>query len=187
MFFYLPHDLESYYGLFSEEPSQTDNVASHKVTKMETAVFIIPAALNNFVFHPRNFIDLKEKLDIKRFWLIDYMRKTEALIQIIDHRNLSGFNPLTGRTPIEDRPRFPDVSSIYIKKSIDLPQCVANTVGPNRFGERSIPQESEVAALVGLCASYAGMEIIALGWNREEDVQGQKLKPFIQNRRTRKN
>ena len=138
-----------------------------------------PESFSMDVLHPQKFIHLKEAYTIEKFWLIDYTKEAKTLIQIIDHRNYTGLNPLRGRTPIGDRPRFPDVSNIYEKKEIGLPQRAVNSVGPHRFKASRVPDVSEVVAIVGLCAAYAGIHIIAIGWNREIDGNGNALTLFI--------
>lgn len=179
MIFYLPHGPEAYEGAFSDTSGQKRVFVSHSIVETKGNVLISPDSLNLKTLHPQHFIDLKEMLAIERIWLFDDVRDSETVIQIIDHRNLTGQNPLMDRTPIGDRPRFLDVSHIYVKEEMGIPQRVVNTVGPHRFRQVSIEYKSDVAALVALCAAYAGIEIAAIGWNREKDRNGRELKRFL--------
>ena len=182
MFFYLPAGPDSYSGVFSMKRKTTTAIASHSVIRNNNRVLIWPATLTLDSFHPQNFIDLQEKLSMERICLIDRVKTGEPLVQIVDHRNLSGQNPLSGRTPMGNRPRFPDVSAVYDREDLGLPQRVVNTVGPRRFEKTTEDAGSEVAALVALCASYAGIKVLGIGWNRDIDTEGEALKLFLENK-----
>jgi hypothetical protein len=80
-----------------------------------------------------------------------------------------------GKTPIDDHPRFPDVSKLYDRTERGLPKEVVNCVGPGRFGEKKEANTSEAVALVSLSAAYAGWRTCALGWNEECDLTGNEL------------
>lgn len=177
--FYLPHGPEAYGGAFPAVIGPKTTQAFHTVLKTEQGIRIFPEELSIKILHPQNFIDLHRKWDIHRLWLIDRIKGNDALVHIVDHRNLSGKNPLAGRTPIEDRPQFPDISHIYVKDDLGLSRCIVNTLGPGRFRGMATPDASEVCAHVALCAAYAGMEVAAIGWNRERDPTGRALNRFI--------
>jgi len=106
-----------------------------------------------------------------------------ALIQIKDHVNISGRNPLIGKTPIDNLPQFPDMSECYRKTNINLPGMVVTTAGPDRFYsvQENFSEQiiSEAAALVALSTTYSGMEVIGVGWDKNRDKEGQKLKNWI--------
>jgi len=166
--FYLPHNPDSYRLALDVNLDKKRTVSYHEIVENGKTVLISPTSLSFDILHPQNFINMKEILSIERIWLIDYVRRSEKLIQIVDHRNLTGKNPLAGRTPIGNRPRFPDVSHIYMKENVGLPQRVVNTVGPDRFRKLSIQYGSEVAVFVALCAAYAGIDVIGIGWNKKK-------------------
>ncbi|MFQ6673192.1 MAG: hypothetical protein ACE5GH_00235 [Fidelibacterota bacterium] len=179
MFFYLPLKQASYHGAFPGGDSPPKEIGSHAVTGTASSVLISPTALSLEVLHPGNFVRLREGELLETIWLIDRVKTRFALIQIVDHRNLSGQTPLAGRTPLGHRPRFPDVSEIYTKEDLGLRQQVVNTVGPRRFGGTAVENASEVAAHVVLCAGYAGIKVVGIGWNDEMDRGGLILKRFV--------
>ncbi|MEE9167830.1 MAG: hypothetical protein V3U24_10290 [Candidatus Neomarinimicrobiota bacterium] len=181
MVFYLPHGAEAYQGAFPVTHRAGKRLGSHSVMESERGTVISPDELSPEIIQPQNFIDLQEARDLKRFWLIDLVTGADALVQIIDHRNLSGINPLAGKTPIGYRPRFPDMGRIYVRESVGLPQRVVSTVGPERFHGEVRENMSEITAHVALCAAYAGMEVMAMGWNRSRDPHGKVLAQFISN------
>ena len=80
-----------------------------------------------------------------------------------------------GKTPIDNLPRFPDVSKLYDRIERGLPKEVVNCVGPGRFGKKKEANRSEAVALVSLSAAYAGWRICAIGWNQEHDFNGSEL------------
>ena len=175
MVFYVPHGQSFYGDAFTGFLTDEQAIADHTIARNGRHISITPRALNLGAFHPKHFIALAEKLEVGELWLIDRVKAEEPVVQITDHRNLSGENTLAGRTPISDRPRFPDVSSIYLKKDLGLPRQVVSTVGHERFSEAQGENVSEVAAQVGLCASYAEMMVVGVGWNSNLDVNGMRL------------
>lgn len=177
MFFYLPHGIENYGGAFHSR-GEARRKAHHKVVRENGHVFLWPRELSLVAFHPENFIKLGNTFGIRKMWLVDRIRGQKKLVQIIDHRNLTGENPLAGRTPTGGGPRFPDVTRMYVKEGVGLAQCVVNTVGPERFRNPTVQWASEVAAHVALCATYAGMEVVAIGWNDEKDSNSKALSGF---------
>ncbi|MFQ6615327.1 MAG: hypothetical protein ACE5HZ_00980 [Fidelibacterota bacterium] len=141
---------------------------------------ISPVEISLEVFHPRNFLKIRDKWSATRIWLVDRVRGPLPLIQIVDHRNLSGQNPLRGETPMGHRPRFPDVSRLYLRSDLGLPRGIVTTVGPERFHEEEINEGSEVSALVALSADYAGLEVVGIGWNDHADPNGELLGHFVE-------
>lgn len=87
---------------------------------------------------------------------------------------------MRGRTPMGEGPRFPDVSRLYVRQDVGLPQRAVTTVGPERFEQAEMPDRSETAALVALCANYAGVEVVGIGWNDQTDSHGTLLGRFVQ-------
>lgn len=138
-----------------------------------------PVDLSLQALDPGNFLKMGERWGVRRLWLVDRIRGRSPLVHIVDHRNFSGVNPLRGRTPLKNRPRFPDVSRLYSREEIGLPRKVVTTVGTARFGTANIPNGSELAALVALCAGYVGMDVVAIGWDDDMDPDGDQLGDLV--------
>ena len=172
---YLPLSLEAYSKTFSCVSQEKKSMAHHSVYKWEDKTIISPEQTLTEAATPANLINLKKELEGNELLIIDRTYSSEPIIQIIDHRNQTGFNPLIGKTPLEDLPRFPDVSKLYNKIERGFPKRVVNCVGVGRFGEKGEANTSEAVALVSLSAAYAGWKISALGWNEECDPTGNKL------------
>lgn len=179
MVFYLPHGPDFYGEAFVGFSPDEQAVAGHTISRDGRHIGVTPRALTLEAFHPKNFIELSKRLRIDGLCLIDRVKSVAPVIQITDHRNLTGENALAGRTPIGDRPRFPDVSKIYSKKELGLPQRMVSMVGRERFSEAQGEDISEVAAHVGLCAAYAGMTVVGIGWNDGLDVGGPRLNKVL--------
>ena len=175
MTIYLPLALEAYNKIFSGANQQQKAKAQHNVYKWRDETIVSPQQSLTEAATPANLIDLKRELVRNELLIIDRTHSSEPIIQIIDHRNLTGINPLMGKTPIDDHPRFPDVSNLYDRTERGLPKEVVNCVGPGRFGEKKEANTSEAVALVSLSAAYAGWRTCALGWNEECDLSGNEL------------
>ena len=172
---YLPRALEAYNKTFSGANQQQKAKAQHNVYKWRDETIVSPQQPLTEAATPENLINLKRELEGKELLIVDRTHSSEPIIQIIDHRNLTGINPLMGKTPIDDHPRFPDVSKLYDRTERGLPKEVVNCVGPGRFGEKKEANTSEAVALVSLSAAYAGWRTCALGWNEECDLTGKEL------------
>ena len=179
MVYYLPHSPKFYGKAFAGFSSDGQAIANHTIYRKGKHVAVKPKALTLKAPHPRNFIKVNENLNIEDLWLIDRVKSEEPVVQITDHRNLSGENPLSGRTPIGEQPRFPDVSKIYSKKVLGVPQREVSTVGCKRFSGARGEDVSEVATHVGLCASYAGIQVVGIGWNSALDGRGTHLNRIL--------
>ena len=175
MTIYLPLALEAYNKTFSGANQQRKEKAQHNVYKWRDETIISPQQSLTEAATPANLIDLKRELRGNELLIIDRVHSSEPTIQIIDHRNLTGINPLIGKTPLGGRPRFPDVSKLYNKTEKSPPKKVVNCVGPGRFRKKREANRSEAVALVSLPAAYAGWRIYALGWNNERDPTGREL------------
>ena len=172
---YLPLALEAYNKTFSGVNQKQKAKAKHNIYKWGDQTIVSPQQSPIEAATPTNLIDLKSALEGKELLIVDRTHSSEPIIQIIDHRNQMGFNPLVGKTPLDDHPRFPDVSKLYNKIDRGFPRRVVNCVGPGRFGEKGEANTSEAVALVSLSAAYVGWKISALGWNEEYDPIGNKL------------
>jgi len=172
---YLPLSLDAYSKTFSCVSQEKKSIAHHNVYKWGEKTIVSPEQSLTEAATPANLIDLKRELEGNELLIVDRTHSSEPIIQIIDHRNLTGINPLMGKTPIDDHPRFPDVSKLYDRTERGLPKKVVNCVGPGRFGGKKESNTSEAVALVSLSAAYAGWRTCALGWNEECDLSGNEL------------
>ena len=172
---YLPLSLDAYNKTFSSVSQEKKLGTHHNLYKWGDKTVVSPQQPLTEATTPANLIDLKRKLKGNELLIIDRTLSNKPIIQIIDHRNQMGFNPLIGKTPLGDRPRFPDVSKLYSKNEKGFPTRVVNCVGPGRFGEKEKANTSEAVALVSLSAAYAGWRIGAFGWNKECDPTGNEL------------
>ena len=172
---YLPLALEAYNKTFSGANQQQKAKAQHNVYKWRDETIVSPQQSLTEAATPASLIDLKRELRNNELLIVDRVHSSEPIIQIIDHRNLTGINPLIGKTPLDGRPRFPDVSKLYNKRENGFPKKVVNCVGPRRFWKKKEENTSEAVALVSLSAAYAGWRICALGWNEGCDPTGKEL------------
>ncbi len=172
---YLPWSLDSYSKTFSSVSQEKKSMAHHSIYKWGDMTIVSPQQTLTEAATPTNLFNLKRELGGRELLIIDRVHSSVPIIQIIDHRNLTGFNPLIGKTPIDGRPRFPDVSKLYDKIERGFPRRVVNCLGPERFEEKKEANTSEAVALVSLSAAYAGWRIGAFGWNEECDPTGKEL------------
>ena len=175
----LPPDL---YGFLVKDGSQTINIKTHhRVYSTARANVLVPEKPFRESVSPKNFLELKEQLGIKNLLIVDCVKgeKADPVIQISDHRNLVGWNPLEGRTPTREFPQFPDMSDIYTGDLPGIQTATVSTVGAERFSTVKGEAISELAAPIALCAAYVGIEVCALGWNQEKDFEGEALNRII--------
>ena len=172
---YLPLALEVYNKTFSGANQQQKAKAQHNIYKWRDQIIVSPQKKLTEATTPESLIHLKKELEDNKLLIVDRVHSREPIIQIIDHRNQTGINPLTGKTPIDKLPRFPDVSKLYDRTERGLPKEVVNCVGPGRFGKKKEVNRSEAVALISLSAAYAGWRICAIGWNQEHDFTGSEL------------
>ena len=175
MTIYLPLALEAYNKIFSNVNQQQKAKVQHNVYKWRDETIVSPQQSLTEAATPASLIDLKRELRNNELLIVDRVHSSEPIIQIIDHRNLTGINPLMGKTPLDGRPRFPDVSKLYNKTENGFQKKVVNCVGPGRFEKKKEANRSEAVALISLPAAYAGWRIYALGWNNERDPTGSEL------------
>ncbi len=177
MVIYLPLSLGNYGKTFSTLTSKEKETGNHVICKWENKTIVSPAGEVEKGVKPESFVSLKNDTSETDMLIVDRCcGSDEPVIQIIDHRNLTGSNPLAGRTPLGDRPRFPDVGKLYSRRNIGLKQVVADCVGQDRFGDaRTGNVMTEQVAHVSLSAFYAGWQILALGWCQQLDRDGVAL------------
>ena len=165
MTIYLPLALEAYNKTFSSVNQKQTTKAKHNIYKWGDQTIVSPQQTPTEAATPTNLIDLKSALGGKELLIVDRTHSSEPIIQIIDHRNLSGFNPLVGKTPLDDRPRFPDVSKLYNKTDRGFPMRVVNCVGLARFWKKKEENTSETVAPVSLCAASVSYTHLTLPTN----------------------
>ena len=161
MTIYLPLALEVYNKTFSGANQQQKAKAQHNVYKWRDETIVSPQQSLTEATTPASLIDLKRELRNNELLIVDRVHSSEPIIQIIDHRNQMGFNPLVGK--------------LYNKTENGFPKKVVNCVGPGRFEKKKEANRSEAVALISLPAAYAGWRIYALGWNNERDPTGSEL------------
>ena len=183
---YLLHPPDCYGSTFTPVDTNPTKLYNHIFYQSPVAV-VVPEEISESTPSPENLLQLKNETGLTTLVIVDNVnlppRIEGALIQIKDHTNISGQNPLIGKTPIDSLPQFPDMSECYQKTDINLLGAVVTTAGPNRFHNiKEIFSEqiiSEAAALVALPAVYSGMEVVGVGWDKSRDKEGLKLKKWI--------
>ena len=135
---------------------------NHKLYIKKKELFLIPNKFDEGIINPETLLKLKEEMKIKSILLIDRTIPEKKRLCIANHVNRSGFNFLTGKTPIANLPRFPDMSTIYNKIS-GLESMVVHTVGPERFYSRpkSNNMISESVGLIAPVWHYIGVKVFA--------------------------
>lgn len=177
---YAPHGSSGYGAAFVTTQGKTVDVGRHRALLVGRRLSLIwPATIDAGAFSPQEFLELKARIGVDTVTVIDRIRGgAAAVVTIIDHRNLSGWNPLAGRTPAGGGPRFLDASALYFSPTSILPSATVNTIGPDRFAKARAVEEgtvSELAAWVALCFGYVGVKIVGLGWERRLDPDGMQL------------
>lgn len=160
------------------------NFADHKIVISQNGqTWIFPFDAGKLSVE--KFYALKEKLSMHTVIIVDRViskDRSTPIVQIIDHVNCSGINPLRGKTPYGKSPRFPDVSSIYSKEEIGLKQVVARSVGAARFLKENRSGDEWIAEFisdVSIVAGYAGAKVTGMGWNYRIDREGKALENFF--------
>ena len=177
MFIYLVHAPDLYGIPVKEGPQAVSTKTQHQLYGTAIAKVIVPEKPYRTTVHPQNFIKLREQLGIEKLLIIDRVKgeKTDPVIQISDHRNLIGWSPLSGRTPLNELPQFPDMSTVYNCETRGIQKSTVSTIGPERFSLADSEVVSEFVAPIALCAAYVGIEVCALGWNQKKDPSGENL------------
>ncbi len=125
---------------------------------------IVPIGFESGSISPKNFLGLKRKLKFQKVLIFDKLKTHKTNLCIINHVNRAGYNFLIGKTPLENREMFPDMSFIYNNLK-GWEKCVVHTVGPDRFLAATDPMEvlSEAAGLVAPVWHYVGVNVYAIG------------------------
>ena len=176
MIFYLPLSPRVYGEAFALETEKGKTFKSHILYDRIEGSVVTPKEATKDWLSPENFLGIRKYFGEKDLFIVDRFRGDVAVVQIVDHRNLSGKNPLTGKTPIGNRPRFPDVGKLYDRRRFGLEQVEVDCFGKERFQtEKRRKGISETVAHISLCAYYVGWKILAIGWCQELDRTGAKL------------
>jgi len=181
LIFYLPLALKCYGETFKKAEKKKRAPRDHTPYSWLGHYILNPCVDKKNWLSLENFIDIRDRFDKNKMTIVDRYRGDSAIVQIIDHRNFSGTNPLIGKTPIGNRPQFPDVSKLYNRKELGLKQVVVDCLGKERFQrEKKRKGVSEVVAHIALAAHYVGWKITAFGWCQELDEKGSKLSKVLQ-------
>lgn len=176
MIFYLPLSPRAYGEAFTLETEKGKTFKRHIIYDRIEGSVVTPKEETKNWLSPENFIAIREHFGEKDMFVVDRFRGDVPVVQIVDHRNLSGKNSLTGKTPIGNRPRFPDLGKLYDRRKLGLQQVEVDCFGKERFYmEKRRKGIAETVAHVSLCAYYAGWKILAVGWCQELDGTGVEL------------
>ena len=182
MIFYLPLDLECYGYTFTKAEEDEKSLRNHTTYTWLEGTVISPCGDEKNRLSPQSFIEIRDRFGKNEMTIVDRYRGESAIVQIIDHRNLSGKNLLSGKTPIGNRPQFPDVTKLYSGEDLGLRQAVVDCLGKKNFQyQKERTGVSEMVAHIALSAHYAGWRITAFGWCQELDKKGNELGKALKN------
>ena len=105
---------------------------NHNVGIKNNDVFIVPNQFNETSISPTEFLELKNKYQIKTVNMYDRTLGIKEKSLIIDHVNRSGVFYFKGNTQHKQRPMFPDMSYNY-EKDPSLKSIIVQTLGYERF------------------------------------------------------
>ena len=134
---------------------------NHNVGIKNNDVFIVPNQFNETSISPTEFLELKNKYQIKKVNMYDRTHGIKEKSLIIDHVNRSGVFHLKGNTPFKQRPMFPDMSYVY-EKDPSLKSIIVQTLGYNRFKNVKLEEEvffSEAAAIIATIWHYVDVRV----------------------------
>ena len=176
MIFYLPRASECYGDTFAKAVENEKILKGHRVYRWLGDTVLSLCGEEKDWLSPENFIEIRHHFGKNEMTIVDSYRGESAIVQIKDHRNLSGKNLLSGKTPIGNRPQFPDVTKLYSGEDLGLRQAVVDCLGKKNFQyQKERTGVSEMVAHIALSAHYAGWRITAFGWCQELDRTGAKL------------
>ena len=107
--------------------------------------------------------------------VLDRVKNSKGLFPIEDHINKSGYSFLSGKTPHNNRPRFPDISNAYTHPSPNPNGKTVVTIGPKRFSDSNLDGAiiSEAAGLVVPVLNY--VELKCAVWGGEPPIEISEL------------
>jgi len=137
----------------------------HLTFCVDESVFMTPTKFTKKHISPEHLLGLKEKHKIENIIMFDRVVGIKKNILITDHINRSGISYLRGKTPHKKLSMFPDMSSVYIKKTKNKRQTV-QTLGPKNF--KAPPNEagvvfSEASAITATLWHYVGVGVRCYG------------------------
>ncbi len=142
-----------------------ERLGSHLICTYNNRKIVFPEKLNQEHVNPKAIADLYTFFGIDEIILIDRLKGSDKKVTIIDHVNRSGATFLRGKTPLGNRPMFPDVSRIY-KPVEKLAQVTVHTLGSNRFNAPPDDEGiiwSETAGQISPLLNYIGYAVYAVG------------------------
>lgn len=158
--------------LWNENIETQVEIAQHVVGEIRGRKTISPNIINSETINPKNFIELKDRLDINELLVIDRLKGIDDIVSIIDHINRSGQNFLRSNTPEEPFPQFPDMSKVY-KNIEEIKSVAVHTLGEERFLNVIIEKDiiwSEFAGLIAPVAHYVGIKVSAIGSENIDNI-----------------
>lgn len=147
------------------EETEMLQIAGHNVVNLGKKKIIWPTKINPDHLSPKNFLVLKERLNVEDILIVDRLKRTKKTVSIVGHINRAGVSFLRGNTPMKNAEQFPDMSHIY-SKTEGIPPAVVHTLGKERFSKPHKNETciwSEAAGLVSCVAHYVGMKVFAVG------------------------
>ena len=134
---------------------------------------IFPLKMDEKCVSPKNFILLKEEMNIEKILILDRLKGAGDAVCIYGHINRSGKSFLRGKTPENGREQFPDMSFIYSKIE-GMPGETVCTLGQKRFLNPPKKEKqiwSEAVGLISVVAHYVGMRVYAIGENNRKTIK----------------
>ena len=147
------------------EETEMLQIAGHNVVDLGKKKIIWPTKINPDHLSPKNFLVLKERLNVEDILIVDRLKRTKKTVSIVGHINRAGVSFLRGNTPMKNAEQFPDMSHIY-SKTEGIPPAVVHTLGKERFSKPHKNETciwSEAIGLVSVVAHYIGMNVFAIG------------------------
>ena len=140
-------------------------IGGHYKIEFKDYQIITPCNLDIKTFSPSNFNSIKEVLGENHLIIFEKIKNPNKFVQIVDHINKTGYNPLVGNTPFKNKPRFPDVSKIYDKKNYGINQIISTSVGFEMYNNLNEMNINEYISVISIVASYVGWEITGIGYS----------------------
>tara|TARA_B100000676_G_C18034883_1_gene821152 strand:+ start:1270 stop:1815 length:546 start_codon:yes stop_codon:yes gene_type:complete len=142
-------------------------IGSHYYIEFKNYQVITPSDLDIRIFSPSNFNLIKDTLGENHLIIFEKIKNQNKFVQIIDHINKTGHNPLVGKTPFKDKPRFPDISKIYDKKNYGIDQIICTSVGFEMYNKLNEMNINEYMSIISIVASYVGWKTTGIGFSHD--------------------
>ena len=155
--------------------SKKIQLSGHNIANLGKKKIIWPKKFNPNQISPKNFMILKESINIQNVLIVDRLKGIKKAASVVGHINRSGISFLRGKTPIKKAQQFPDMSYVYSKVE-GMESKTVHTLGPERFLKPPQHEKyiwSESIGLVSIVAHYVGMNVFAVG--TESDSQRKEL------------